>query len=368
MTIQAPIHAQNTGRLVEEITKFIDTEGFHAARMAMQNRHFIELDGDVMTIRRNSWGERTIMIRRGPDGSASCSQPDFELLQRGRSDVYTITWNNLLSVSQKELYEAVEVFLYPILFRELDSKTSEKISRAVDRVGRVVRATIGFGYLPQPSRLGNGMLYKFLGKEKVRQTLSLAGPHATIEHFNLVLHHDDTLERVRQTDPNALTWWLYQIASTREYVELDSAGIISQARDEFPNPNHWDIFCNLSPKLIREFPSDRHINSVIVARELSGCIPSYTISRYLGRNYILLVGEDAQPMIKLLCQASRLSARRRGCTQTELVGQPWDMKNRLGHKLRDRTALARFWETLDQDQTTWAQFVQTVKDLEAPNL
>ena len=184
MKQQAPVHARETGHLSQEIVRFIETEGFEAAREAIKGQRFIELDGDAMIVGQKSEWEVT-KIRRNPDGTATCSQSAFSLFQRGRDDCYALAWSQLLSTAHAQLRGNLESFLFPLSLEALDPEISNQAYKAISRVARGVRATTGHGYLSEPTRLGNGTLHKLLGKSKVGQTLAIAGPHATIEHFNL---------------------------------------------------------------------------------------------------------------------------------------------------------------------------------------
>lgn len=364
---------------VEDITQFLNDEAYHHACRALSKHRFLELNQDAGTLTVGTGTGCRLLIQLMPGGTvitkSDRKRPGGRLnrtqrvervpLRASSNNYFAGAWYDILAQASAILWERIEAFVgldeYEVLPQDHPHRVHRavrnvlalpEVTSAVNRCAQAVRAGNGHGYVGNPTTLAYGLLHQLLGRDQVSRVLRAAGAHATLEEWNTFFLHQDALQAVSDTLPNASVLWFAASQGKKPDQDLTPETIIRDARHAFTQQcgqeeddgyeqmrlpwatarapktgQEWDrawlAFSNLSQQAVNHFPPQGDAYAFITALAAgAGANPSYSAVREIvprWRSYSILPAA----MLRSLFAESELRAQkqRHGLTQRDLMAQ-----------------------------------------------
>ena len=320
-----------------ETADFIRNDAFYNARNAVSHMQLYSINGNTFTIGPGTPFHTQISLN--PDGTLNFHHDQGHLLlyqpPYSRRDIFTRTWWHILEKAKDTLKALVKNTLDMSLNDSLDQAEIEAQAdngeKTLDKVlfhtADGIRSTIGHGYLQNPASLGYGTFRNFTGRERVNNVLSIAGPKATLDDYNLIVRHQEHFTKAMQTNPNAVTLWILHRRNNYENQSRTDPGNILQeaeqlfiriAKDDFAHDPEelWETVSRLNHTAIA-----RHVKSQWELVSLSNLVhgananPSYTALT------TLIKAHGHQKIAHPFIRESQARLRQRGKSQHQLATQ-----------------------------------------------
>ena len=325
-----------------ETASFIANEAFYNARNTVRHMRLYDINdtGNTFTIAPATLYET--QITRKTDGTLQYDHDQGHLLlyqpPYSRRDIFTRTWWHILERARDTLKTLVKTTLDTALDDSLghldhldiepQATTGQKsLDKVLFHTDDAVRSTVGHGYLQNPASLGYGTLRNFIGKERVNNVLSIAGPKATLEDYNVITRNQDAFTKAAEINPNAVTLWLlHRRNNYLDQTHSNPVDILEEAKQIFINAAR-DGFGHNSQEL---WETASHLNHAAVVRHTqstfsilllasivhgANATPSYTALT------TLLHVHGHQKVAHPFIRESEARLKQRGKTQAQLATQ-----------------------------------------------
>ena len=320
-----------------ETADFIRNEAFYNASKAVSHMQLYSINGNTFTIGPGTPYETRINMNPDRTLNFHHDQGHFLLYQPpySRRDIFTRTWWHILDKARDTLKALVENtldmslnnYLKQIEIEDQADKREKPLDKVLSHTAEGVRSTVGHGYLQNPTSLGYGTFRNFIGREQVNNVLSIAGPKATLDDYNLVIRHQEHFTQAMQANPNAVTLWvLHRRNNYQDQSHTDPGNILQEAKELFTriaredfdhDPDElWDTASRLNHTAV-----NRHAQSQWGIVSLSNLVhgananPSYTALT------TLIKAHGHQKIAHPFIRESQDRLRQRGKGQQQLATQ-----------------------------------------------
>ena len=349
----------------KDVIRFIQTECYEEAKAESEGIVPVERRPGMIEFGKGLGGAHKMSLHMDAVGYVTPFY-DFRIRQSVRSDWYNALWHEIRSEIFRTIARIMDQNLPFTSNNAYPMDERKAIDRAMEQTARAVRATLGYGYIQNPSGLFHSYLGDFLGRERVAATLRIAGNHATLQTFNAVLEHREKLEEIHASEPNALVYWM-QNSEQQGSLEVDldtvtTSKVKAFALHQMDSTQKWEAFRKLSTRLIREHPNDIHTMVTLVKKALDlGVTLRYTTAKAYIRNSFYIGNQDLEQRLRDETLAlSDVYARKRGRRQVDLVAEAMQVVAATSmHKLD-------ISELLDSDDygdlERWDRYVQVCKE------
>ena len=284
LTTESPVEpTKNTNKQTRlptaaQLVNFIENDGFQQVLRKYQNRRFLTLTEDRLVLDhiKDEITQGQTFIRQ-PDDTVQCwEESPFEPFGQsfgmlftklidpptpksrkrnengfaeGSDNPFHTTWYTL----KQDITTSLENTIFPmaglknrpktVLFVidqpetgdtfPMDLKhllTAKEVNAAINRAAKGVLATMGNGGVRQPTALGYHLLYQLIGKDNVSLTIKMAGQHANLFTFNVIMRNRAVLSEASQINPNAVSLWLSNLKGENHPVINTPEQVIKEAR------------------------------------------------------------------------------------------------------------------------------------------
>ena len=361
----------------QQILDIIRHQAYHQARAEMEPFNLVRRDGDTLHLGKSS------TITLNPDGTIEAQGPiqrhRIHMRPRERGCFFRSEWaqvhSEAVAAITKHLERSLQTKHREAAWQHEGSRDpfamllyTTPVQKAIAKAALGLRSTVGKGYLHNPAKLGYGVLHDFLGKDRVSQTLRIAGAHATIRDFNIVAHNPQAFEQAHRLNPNATTLSFYQRAYTPELAaHLTPEHILNWAKDHYHQETRlfpgtpeesWPAFTNLNHRAINTHP-DKDIAAyaaIAKAAKRYGANPSYT-GVLLLLTLDKLLNQLPSPLVSSYIIESHNLAEKRRTGQRQLAHQMAQAVDILEHHFEPplRTAIQQM-----PDGVPWAEIAALI--------
>lgn len=284
---------------------YINWISFPKVRTNFKHITFMRPDQKAKTLTFMEGTDSKTTYRVHEDHTLSCEGP-LSILDQAFLDykpaIFKSSWNNLTSKAAIALSQTLDgLDIDPndhtpsaIHARKLtqDVCASREVHKHINRTARSVVATTQSGYLKNPDKLGFGILYTLIGKERISRTIRIAGSTATFRHHNFIQQNEHECLQAHLENPNATILWfavnwpiiLDPTAPVTKDQILEEAhrAFLYQARQELTDTDdsledYWHFFTNLNQRAVNQFPTSLALkNNITLKAYTSGGNPPYS--------------------------------------------------------------------------------------------
>ena len=287
----------------QQVIDFITFEAYRTACNALEGMDLYKEYKDTFIIGPDtpyhttltSDADGTITVLNGHGYSRLHTRPGV------RDNIFNNVWEHIRIRAHDQIKQAVRDAFGSSYSHTLSSNPPPKkfeepdpAATAARKAAVAARGSLGHGYSLNAARLGFGMLYKFVGRERIAAALAAAGPYTTIDDLETYTKRQDAIQDALNRNPNATLLWFAQ-RRNKEIATAESAGqetdIIAEARayllalapwDTDPN-RLWTTFSGLNRGGVASVSGNPHTLTGITALSLqAGASPSYTALRVLN--------------------------------------------------------------------------------------
>ena len=340
-----------------EVASLVSTQGFYAAQDAIKGMALFTSDEQTFTFGPNTDLRGSITLR--PGGTLDQVEEHLADIRIHSSPSWSAKygyfiriWAEVQAAASQAIRETLAQTFPQVQDSTLEhlinpeSTRRRKASRVLDLITTTAvsaRSTTGHGYLSRPNMVGAAALIRFLGKEPVSLTLSLAGPRATLYDFSVVTANRKLFTQANSLNPNAFHIWyhsnrtsLYQGTALRpEQIVAQAEQLLAQAGAPPDGTSHqqlWATAGQLNQRAVKHYTqSAKDLVSLASLAAKARSNPSYTATKALTNPYIG-AAKLPTPLVNAFISASETTLRTRRKTQRQLLNEFHGIAKLIQHR------------------------------------
>ena len=306
---------------IQEVEMLLRTHCYEKALKSIQHIKVVDSTEDTLTFGIGTVQE-TILTKM-PDGTIRNNNPDFRLRQPIKRGLFTDLMSGIRTTAFGYLQESFErASGYKIHSLPYSNEVNRRLQSITEDMSKALVATRGLGFNYNPYNTLHAILYNFLGKEAVSETLRIFGKTATLTSFNLMATHGEHFRAMHSSHPNALTRWLIsrdnKFPSSTQEITIER--VVKDMKKVIQTEEGWEVFESLSLRFLQEsvYISDNNLKYMVDLIIEAEQAPSYTVLKTISRWNNRGSSNDCREFLKKGIRLSPVFAKQRGRTQAEL--------------------------------------------------
>ena len=308
---------------VQEAEMLLRTHCYEKTLESIQRIKIVDSTEDTLTF--GAGTTQMTVLTKMPDGTIRSNDPNLRLRQpaKGNYGLFTRLMNGVRNTATNNLQGNFErVSGYKMHSLPYLNEANKQLLSIIQDMSKALVATRGLGFNYNPYNTLHAILYNFLGREAVSETLRIFGKTATLTGFNLMATHGEHFRAVYSSHPNALTRWLIsrdnKFPSLTEQITVER--VVQDMKEVIQTEEGWEVLESLSRRFLQEsvYVSDNNLKylvNLIIEAEQS---PSYTVLKTISRWGNSYGSNDCHEFLKKSIRLSPVFAKKKGRTQDEL--------------------------------------------------
>ena len=322
----------------EEVARVVTSDAYYHAVDAVSHMGLFDTSPDTFIIGPGT--DLQVTIRLNSDGTLDFPSQGNQIrlrhypAKRDATVFYTV-WQSLLAAA----HNALSHHLNQTFTKQSINHIAMELDNQCANAAKGVRSTLKRGYLQNPSGLGYAALADFIGRDRIRMVLSIAGAKATLKDFNTIIKDKDIFQEAKTTNPNAVLLWFKEHFRYSPHTTYTSAAdIISQAETYFAealrkiNPDRipqpiWQTMTKLNHEgTARYLLTPINVAQTATDAHDAGANPSFTAIRVLAST-ARATGRTSTLLAHAFIRESERRSLTRGKPQRELAAQYQAIEN-----------------------------------------
>ena len=323
----------------EAVRRFFEHDVHQRVVERMRHQPLIVHTSLSLTIGKNT--QRETVLTRNPDGTidTGTAEPKRVCFASLADNPLKIAWDTTYGEALEHAkYRTNDVVRERGEYTQgrdtglLAELSDEERERWAKQIAHQVCATLAGGTQARsPAKLGMSLISDFVGKERARETLRLAGRKATIFDLNAITVNREACFEAHRRNPNATLIFFGSLLDETENQELATSGnapdILDAAQARFQKaengPTVWETLGKLNAQALRNHSMDtlgRLAGLVRICQviESAGALPSATaLNTLLSKEAKLIVAPEG--LLTAYIKESAKPARERKHSQKDMA-------------------------------------------------